>query len=489
MATHEERWMEYKHMDKKELLGICENLNIDIIWKAWKDDIIRTVIDVQDKLARYDSTMFRHETVTVTQFISGYESLKPLPTYNTRSNRAEQYGLILKNDLITRCKELKVNLGWKSSRDDLIEAILNAEDKAGANISKVSITSTAPPMNSAEKQPMARQNKYYDGKTRNYIKRRCRLFRISKSRRRPTSELTRKIIDVEGKTSGLLQIKHVYVPKGPGAPPMPYVDQITTTIGTLPTTQISRQEASFGPEPHQHINHAGVTVVYPSQAHNLTGGSGLPIATKQLNPVYERYRDQTQLPMELWYEPLSRTPRMIEAAAKYNEMTLSQLQDIIRARSYTRDIEQDCSTKLECIDTLIDDDRKNNLLPAAPARVYRLQPGEVMESNPDPGIFIRRPTVMQHEVLRILQTSLQEAESFQVSREAFYEQFSQEEMEMEVHARKIIYAPTVRRQLVRSDMRMFERVRRIRAGLPARGDEVPEGEGVEGVVAATVEAI
>ena len=95
MATLAERWVEYKHMEKKNLLGLCEGLNIDIIWKAWKDDIIRTTIDVQDKLAKYDTAVNKAGVVAVTQFVTGYESLQPLPTAKPRTERAERYGLFI----------------------------------------------------------------------------------------------------------------------------------------------------------------------------------------------------------------------------------------------------------------------------------------------------------------------------------------------------------------------------------------------------------
>ncbi|ELR02968.1 hypothetical protein VC83_03492 [Pseudogymnoascus destructans] len=487
MATVEDRWVEYKHLEKKDLLRICEGLNIDIIWKAWKDDIIRTIIDVQDKLTNYDRTMNAAGAITVTQFVSGYESLELLPTTNPRSQRAERYGLFMKNDLIKRCRDLKVVMGWRSSRDDIIEAILNAEDQAGGSIYIVGpMRSTAQPTNSPEDQPMDRQYKYYKEKSRNFLKRRCKVFRISRSKRRSTPQLARNIMEVEGKASGMQKNKHIYIPQGPYAPVMPSTSLIPTQP-TIPTAWASMGNISSWPNPHQHANHADITVIYPKPTHSLIAGSGLPIAaTTQLNPIYAKYRDQTQMPMELSYEPLYRTPRMDEAAAIYNDMSLTQLQDIVRARGYTRGIEQDCDTKLECIDILLDDDRKQGFLPTAPAPVYSLEPGKLEEANPDPSIFIRRPTVMQVEVLRILLTSRLEPEEFQWSREEFYEDFTLAELEKEVFARRVMYVPTVRRQLVRSDMRMFERVRRKRAGLPPRGNEVQQAQ--DGTVTATTTA-
>ncbi|OBT69260.1 hypothetical protein VE03_02028 [Pseudogymnoascus sp. 23342-1-I1] len=480
MAALAQRWVEYKQMEKKDLLGICEKLNIDIIWKAWKDDVIETIIDVQDRLANYDPSMNRAGAVTVVQFLTGYESVEPLPTADPRDKRAERYGIITKNDLVTRCRDLKVNMGWKSSRDDLIEAILNAEEQAGVSPSRIR------PINSeAPDQPILRQKKYYEDKSIRFIKRRCKVFRIPRSKRRPRSQLIRNILEMEGKTSGMFEIKNVYVPKGPLAPPLPTY-QIATTNGTNPAAGTPSQNTGPWPTSYQHPNHEGITVIYPEQTHSLVGGTGLPIATGHLNPIYERYQNQTQMPIELWYEPLSRTPRMDEAAAKYNEMPLSHLQAIVRARGYTRGITQDCETKLDCIDILLEDDRKTGLLPAAPAPVYPVQPGKVLESNLDPQMFIRNPTEMQVDVLRILQTSIWEAGAFQLSREAFYEKFSLGEMEREVLARRVMYVPHVRRQLVRSDMRMFERVRRRMAGLVPRGVDVQTTQG--GAVAATATA-
>lgn len=476
-------------MEKKNLLGLCEGLNIDIIWKAWKDDIIRTTIDVQDKLAKYDTAVNKAGVVAVTQFVTGYESLQPLPTAKPRTERAERYGLFMKNDLITRCKQLEVNVGWKSSRDNLIQAILNAEDKAGANPALVGrIRSTVPPTTRSDDQPMARHKVYYKEKSRKYIKRRCKYFRINKSKRKPASQLARDIMDFEGKTSGMLKAKHIYIPKGPEAPRQPTLGPLPTTRETNPATMTPRRSINPHPQPRQHVNHEAVEVIYPSPAPTLVGGSGLPIATRQLDPVYERYQNQTQMPIEISYEPLYRTPRMQAAAAKYNSMSLAHLQGIVRARAHTRGIEKECETKLECIDILLDDDRKNNLLPVAPAPIYPLQPGQRVEVNPDSEMFVHMPTVMQVEVLRILEESPQEVESFKLSREAFYELFSQAEMEKEVLLRRLMYAPTVRRQLVRNDMRMFERVRRRRAGLPPRVNGVPRAQGVASAVATTVTA-
>jgi hypothetical protein len=488
MATVEDRWVEYKHMPKKDLLRICVGLNIDIIWKAWKDDIIRTIIEVQDKLANNDRTMNPYSATTVTQFISGYECLEPLPTANPRSQRAERYGLFLKNDLIKRCRDIKVVMGWRSGRNDIIEAILNAEDQAGPSMMRVRrITSTAEPTNLDEDQPMARQHMYYKEKSRNFLKRRCRVFSISRSKRRPTSQLARNIMEVEGKASGMQKIKHIYIPPGPYAPLMPSTSLIPTTQRTIPTTQAPTRNIVLGPDPHQHPNHADITVIYPEPTHNLIAGTGLPIvATTQLNPIYERYRNHTQMPMELSYEPLYRTARMNEAAEIYNEMTLTQLQDIVRARGYTRGIEQASDTKLECIDILLEDDRKQGFLPTAPDPVYSLEPGQLAYSNPDPSIFIRIPTLMQVEVFSILLTSQPDPEEFQLSREEFYEEFTLAEIEKEVLARRVMYAPTVRRQLVRSDMRIFERVRRKRAGLPPRGNEIQQTQG--GTVTTTTTA-
>lgn len=483
-------------MEKKDLLGMCENLNIDIIWKTWKDDIIRTTIDVQDKLAKYDPTVNKTGVVTVTQFVSGYESLEPLPTADPRSERTKRYGLFLKNDLIKRCKNLQVNMGWKSSRDDLIEAILAAEDKAGPSPYKVNrISSTAPPTDRSDDQPMARQKKYYGEKSRNYLKRRCKVFRVSKTKRKPTSQLTRSIMDVECRTSasGMLKAKHIYIPNGPDAPPMPPFGQKPTIKATQPIaqppSQQTTQQTTPWPEPHQHPHHEDITVIYRNPAPNLVGGTGLPLVTKGLNPVYERYSDQTQMPTEFWYEPLGRTPRMNAAAEEYHNMSLSQLQAIVRARGYTRGIDQDCDTKLDCIDTLLDDDRKHGLLPAARACDYPLEPGKLVDTNPDPEMFLRMPTEMQVEVLWILENSWEEAESFQLSREEFYEDFSQAEMEKEVLMRRVMYAPTVRRQLVRNDMRMFERIRRRRAGLTPR-TKVYNTQATQGAAgaAATAEA-
>lgn len=486
MATLEKQWVEYKQMEKNELLGLCEKLNIDVIWKAWKDDIIHTAIDVLVRLAKLDPTMNKAGAVTVTQFVSGYESLEPLPTARPRAERAERYGLIMKNDLITRCKALNLNMGWKSSRGDLIAAILTAEDQAGPTPGRITIKSTAPPTTIPKDQPMARQTKYYNEKSRNFVKRRCRTFRIARSKRRPTSQLTRNIIEMEGKNSGAFKIKHVYVPKGPDAPPLPDYSQILTTNGTNPTAGPPRQNANPWPAPHPHTNHADITVIYPEPAHGLVAGTGQPIVTGQLHPMYERYQNATQMPMELWYEPLSRTPRMAEAAAKYNEMALSHLQAIVKARGYTRGIEQDCETKLDCIDILLEDDRKTGLLPAAPAPVYNLHPGKVLDTNPDPQMFIRNPTEMQVDVLMTLHTSWWEADEFQLSREEFYEKFSMGDMEKEVFARRVTYVPHVRRQLVRSDMRMFERVRRRRAGLIPRGDD---GQTAHGSTVATTTSV
>lgn len=460
-------------MEKKDLLKICEGLNIDIIWKAWKDDIIRTTIDVQDKLAKYDPVLNRAGAVAVTQYVSGYESLEPLPTANPRSERATHYGLFLKNDLVTRCQELKVNMGFKSGREELIEAILNAEDKAGPSNALVGrIRTTLEPTKRPDDRPMARHERYYKEKSRKFIRRRCKTFGISRTKSKLTSQLIRDIIEVEGRTSGMQRARHVYVSQALGelAPPMPPFGQIPAINSTEPTFQTYTQVVGQRLDPHSHISHEDIRVVYPDPAPTMESGSGCPLITGQLDPVYERYRDQTQMPIEITYEPLYRTPRMMEAAARYNDMTLSQLRSIIHARSFTRSIEQDCYTKLDCIDILVEDDRKHGLLPAASTPVYSLEPGKLVDINPDPQIFIRKPTVMQVSALRDLQTSDLEAEEFQFLREAFYEPFSQQEMEKEVHARRVIYAPTVRRQLVRSDMRMFERVRRRAAGLdPRRG--------------------
>ncbi|OBT86759.1 hypothetical protein VE02_04237 [Pseudogymnoascus sp. 03VT05] len=486
MATAEDRWVEYKHMEKKDLLRLCEGLNIDIIWKAWKDDIIRTIIDVQDKLTNYDRTMNASGFITVTQFVSGYECLEPLPTVKPRSERAEQYGLFLKNDLITRCRDLKVSMGWRSSREDIIGAILNAEDQAVPTMYRVGQIRSTLLLKYPKDQPMAIQNKYYVEKSRNFLKRRCKVFGIRRSKRRPTSQLARLIMDVEGKASGMQNVRHVYIPQGPYAPLMPSTSLIPTPE-TIPTTRALMQNTSLWQEPHQHPNHAGITVIYPDPMPNLTAGTGLPITTTTpLDPIYERYRNRTQMPMELSFEPLHRTARMNEAAANYDEMSLTQLQDIVRARSYTRGIEEDCHTKLECIDVLLEDDRKQGFLPVAPAPVYSVQPGLLAEVNPDPSIFIRTPTVMQLEVFRILLTSQPDPEAFQLSREEFYEEFTVAEAEKEVLARRVMYAPTVRRQLVRSDMRILERVRRKRAGLPPRGSEVRQAPG--GTVIATTTA-
>ncbi|KFZ05392.1 hypothetical protein V501_08402 [Pseudogymnoascus sp. VKM F-4519 (FW-2642)] len=478
MSTVEDRWVEYKHQEKKALLGMCEGLNIDIIWKAWKDDIIRTIIDVQDKLANYDRTMNRAGFITVTQFVTGYESLEPLPTSNTRSVRTERYGLFMKNDLIKRCRDLNVVMGWRSSRDDIIQAILNAEDQAGNSVYIVGqIRSTSEPTNLPGDQPMDRQYKYYKEKSRRYLKRRCKVFGIPRSKRRPTSQLTRNVMEVEGKASGMQKIKHVYIPQGPYAPLMPSTKLIPTPA-TIQTNRASTRNTNSWPSPHQHPNHADITVLYPIPTHNLIADNGLPITTTTpLNPVYERYRDQTQMPMELSYEPLYRTARMEEAAEIYNEMSPTQLQDIVRARGYTRGIEQNSGTKLDCIDVLLDDDRKQGFLPTAPAPVYSVQPGLLAALNPAPGIFIRIPTVMQVDALSILLTSQLEPEEFQLEREEFYEEFTLAEVEKEVLARRVMYVPNVRRQLVRSDMRMFERVRRRKAGLPPREGE---GQGAQG---------
>lgn len=137
MATLEELRAEYQKLGKKDLLEVCEYLNIDIIWKAWKDDIIRTIMDVQEKHANEDPEMNKPGFLTLTQFISGYESLEPLPTAEPRSARTDRYKLVMKNDLIARCKKLRLKMGWEFRRDDIIEAILNAEDQAGGKASKV----------------------------------------------------------------------------------------------------------------------------------------------------------------------------------------------------------------------------------------------------------------------------------------------------------------------------------------------------------------
>ncbi|KFY35569.1 hypothetical protein V494_05796 [Pseudogymnoascus sp. VKM F-4513 (FW-928)] len=468
MATLEQRWIQYKHMEKKSLLQLCEGMNIDVIWKAWKDDIIRTAIDVQDKHAKLDPLVSRTDAVAVTQLITGYESLEPLRTARDSDIRAEHYELFTKNDLVTRCRDLKISMSWKSSRANLIRAIVSTEDRAGPSEARIwPIKSTLPPTTRKEDQPMARQREFYKRKSRNYIRRRCKEFGIKKSSSRSIAQLIRCIMEVESKTSGLSKGKHFHIPVGQGEPKLPVFGPATNTA--IPAAHALIRQTSHPLDPHSHANHEGITVMYPDQAPTLHGGSGFPVIAKRLDPVYERYRDQTQKPMELSYEPLYRTPRMNEAAEIYNDMSLSQLQAILKARFHTRGIDYNCDTKLDCIDVLLEDDRKEGRLPAAPVVEHALEPGKVMETNPDPEIFTRKPTVMQVAVLRALQTSDQDVESFQLSREAFYEQFSQQEMEAEVHARRIIYTPTVRRQLVKSDMRMFERVRRWKAGLPPRG--------------------
>ncbi|KFY36828.1 hypothetical protein V495_07575 [Pseudogymnoascus sp. VKM F-4514 (FW-929)] len=469
-ATLEQRWKAYKQMNKKDLLAICEDLNIDVIWKAWKDDIIRTTIEVQDKLTKGDPITHIPGFEIVTQFVSGYESLEPLPTAEPRQKRADRYKLVLKNDLIARCKEFGVPLGWKSSRDELVEAILKAEVEAGEDPNEViPIKSTARPTIHSEDQPMTKHQAYYGDKSRKYLKRRCKEYNISKSKRKTTSQLARFILEKEGRATGLLKTNHVFIPRGTQAP-FPPGSRLGPRSGIAPIVTRPWQRHPIQPKPHAHVNHSDIRVIYPEPPRKLLGGTGLPLTTKQFNPVYERYRQQTEGPREVWYEPLGRTPRMQVAAAKYHSMTLDHLQSIVKARALSRGIELDYHNKLSCVDVLLEDDRKNNLLPAAPpAPIYDLHPGELAESNPDEEIFIRTPTVMQVDVLKILEESpWVEAEGFMFSREEFYEQFTQAELEPEVHARRVMYEPTIRRLLVRSDMRTFERLRRRMAGLPAR---------------------
>ncbi|KFY00730.1 hypothetical protein O988_03131 [Pseudogymnoascus sp. VKM F-3808] len=481
-ATLEQRWSAYKQMNKKDLLAICEDLNIDVIWKAWKDDIIRTTIEVQDKLTKGDPITSVPGFETVTQFVSGYESLEPLPKADPRQKRVDRYKLVLKNDLIARCKEFGVPLGWKSSRDELIEAILKAEDEAGDDPNEViPIKSTARPTIHSEDQPMTKHQAYYGDKSRKYLKRRCKEYNITKSKRKTTSQLARSILENEGRATGLLRTNHVFVPRGTEAP-LPPGSKLGPRSGIVPIFTRPWQRHPIQPKPHAHPNHSDIRVIYPEPPRKLLGGTGLPITTKQFNLVYERYRQQTEGPREVWYEPLGRTPRMQVAAAKYHSMTLDHLQSIVKARALSRGIELDYHNKLSCVDVLLEDDRKNNLLPAAPpAPIYDLHPGELAESNPDEEIFIRIPTVMQVDVLKILEESpWVEAEGFMFSREEFYEQFTHAELEPEVHARRVMYEPTIRRLLVRSDMRTFERLRRRMAGLPARakyGVKKPLGVG------------